>query len=76
MIASGACLLSLMLCMPQERRGQKRIVQKAPGILANIYKRIFGGKKSTQPASKVPEGDTAPPAVPLSAAQQPAVAAA
>ena len=62
--------------MLQERKGQKRITRKAPAVLGNLFKRIFGGKKSKQPAAKEAQEEKPPVAVPLDAPQQPAVAAA
>ncbi|KAL4425913.1 hypothetical protein ABPG75_009929 [Micractinium tetrahymenae] len=54
----------------EERQGQKRVGPKAPAVVDNIFKRIFGGgKKGKQPAGQQAQEEQAPAAVPLGAAK-------
>lgn len=56
---------TLCSCPLQERKEQKRITQKAPAVVMNIFKRMFGGKKSKPATGKESKEEEAPAAVPV-----------
>ncbi|KAL4425912.1 hypothetical protein ABPG75_009928 [Micractinium tetrahymenae] len=64
----------------EKRRGAKHGIQKAPYVLANMFKRVFGGKKRRQQQSQPQRPEAggqevveAPTGVPLGATQAVAV---